>query len=180
MDDAEALWRHWFEVLDREAWFTRDDAVDAALRERFGHLPEPAIAGELDGWSETPRGAVALVLALDQLPRNLWRGEARAFAGDAKARLVADIAIRRGVDRAVGPDERLFLYLPFEHSEDLADQDRACALIGALGDPVYTDYAEQHREVIRRFGRFPHRNAALGRPSTPAEEVYLADSDAGF
>jgi len=178
MSDAETLWRYWFETLGREDWFTADEAVDTALRARFSQLPDLASAGALDDWETTPRGAVALVLATDQLPRNLWRGDARAFAYDAKARLTTSVAIARGVDRELSRDERLFLYLPFEHSEDLDDQDRACALIADLGDPVYTDHAEQHRDVIRRFGRFPYRNAALGRTSTPEEAAFLAKRQA--
>jgi uncharacterized protein (DUF924 family) len=180
MSEADELWHYWFSTLGRADWFAGDPAVDTALRARFSHLPEQALAGALEHWTETPVGTVALVLTLDQLPRHLWRGEARAFIGDAKARVVASVAIAKGMDEVLGRDERLFLYLPFEHSEDLADQDRACALIAALGDPVYTDFAERHRDVIRRFGRFPHRNAALGRISTPDEEAYLADPRAGF
>lgn len=180
MTDALALWRFWFEVLDREAWFRADAAVDEALRTRFAELPDLALAGALDGWRATPRGSVALVLALDQLPRNLWRGEARAFAYDARARAEADAALGRGVEAALGVDERAFLYLPFEHSEEAADQERCCALFETLGDAVYTDYAHRHRDVIRRFGRFPHRNEVLGRASTAAEEAYLAQPGAGF
>ncbi len=180
MSEADELWHFWFETLGREDWFSGDAAIDTAIGARFAHLPDRALAGALDDWTATPTGTLALVLATDQLPRHLWRGEARAFVGDAKARVVASVAIAKGIDEVLGRDERLFLYLPFEHSEDPGDQDRACRLIAALGDPVYTDYAERHREVIRRFGRFPHRNAALGRTSTPEEEAYLADPRAGF
>jgi uncharacterized protein (DUF924 family) len=180
MSEADELWHFWFETLGREDWFSGDPAIDTAVRAKFGHLPDRALAGALDDWTETPTGTLALVLATDQLPRHVWRGDARAFLGDAKARVTASVAIAKGFDELLGRDERLFLYLPFEHSEDPGDQDRACTLIAALGDPVYTDYAERHRAVIRRFGRFPHRNAALGRPSTPAEAAYLAESDAGF
>ncbi len=180
MSEPDQLWHYWFETLGRDDWFHGGDAVDIALRARFAHLPEQALAGGLEAWRATPTGTLALVLALDQLPRHFWRGEARAFIGDPKARVTAAVAIAEGIDEVLGRDERLFLYLPFEHSEDLGDQDRACTLIARLGDPVYTDFAERHREVIRRFGRFPHRNAALGRRSTPAEEAYLADAQAGF
>jgi uncharacterized protein (DUF924 family) len=180
MSEADELWHYWFETLGRDDWFKGDAAIDTALGARFAQLPDRALAGALDHWTETPTGTVALVLAVDQLPRHFWRGQARAFVGDAKARVVASVAIAKGIDEVLGRDERLFLYLPFEHSEDLGDQDRACELIKALGDPVYAEYAERHREVIRRFGRFPHRNAALGRVSTAAEEAYLADPQAGF
>jgi uncharacterized protein (DUF924 family) len=180
MSEADELWHFWFGTLGPADWFGGDPAIDTALGARFAHLPDQALAGALDHWTETPTGTVALVLAVDQVPRHLWRGEARAFLGDAKARVVASVAIAKGIDEVLGRDERLFLYLPFEHSEDLADQDRACTLIGALGEPLYTDYAERHRAVIRRFGRFPHRNAALGRVSTPEEEAFLAETQTGF
>ena len=180
MSEADELWHFWFGTLGPADWFGGDPAIDMALGARFAHLPDQALAGALDHWTETPTGTVALVLAVDQVPRHLWRGEARAFLGDAKARVVASVAIAKGIDEVLGRDERLFLYLPFEHSEDLADQDRACTLIGALGEPLYTDYAERHRAVIRRFGRFPHRNAALGRVSTPEEEASLAETQTGF
>ena len=180
MSEADELWHFWFGTLGPADWFGGDPAIDTALGARFAHLPDQALAGALDHWTETPTGTVALVLAVDQVPRHLWRGEARAFLGDAKARVVASVAIAKGIDEVLGRDERLFLYLPFEHSEDLADQDRACTLIGALGEPLYTDYAERHRAVIRRFGRFPHRNAALGRVSTPEEEASLAETQTGF
>jgi uncharacterized protein (DUF924 family) len=180
MSEADELWHYWFETLGRDDWFNGDAAIDTALGARFAHLPDRALAGALDPWTETPTGTVALALAVDQLPRHFWRGQARAFVGDAKARVVASVAIAKGIDEVLGRDERLFLYLPFEHSEDLGDQDRACRLIKGLGDPVYADHAERHRDVIRRFGRFPHRNAALGRASTPAEQAYLADPQAGF
>lgn len=180
MTDAHALWSFWFEELRAEQWFETDAAVDAALAARFAGLPDRARADGLRAWRETPRGWLALVLALDQLPRNLHRGTARAFAYDAKARAEARTALAAGADRALGVDERLFFYLPFEHGETRADQDLACRLVGALGNDVYTDYAERHRDVIRRFGRFPHRNAALGRASTPAERAYLAEPGAGF
>ncbi len=175
-----ALWRFWFEELTRAAWFTRDDTVDQMIRERFGSLPEQAVAGELRDWRATPKGTVALIVALDQLPRNLWRGEARAFAYDSVARAETDAAIARGVPAALSVDERAFLYLPLEHSEDLEDQDRCCELMEALGDAEYADYAHRHRDVVRRFGRFPHRNAALGRVSTLEEQEYLSQPGAGF
>ncbi|MFW5832582.1 MAG: DUF924 family protein [Pseudomonadota bacterium] len=179
-EEARALLRHWFVGLGREQWFTVDPAVDRELADRFGTLLDRADRGELDRWEATTDGALALVLVLDQLPRNLFRGTSRAFAFDERARAVARRAIARGDDQGRTADERLFLYLPFEHSEALADQDWAVALIEALGDPVYADYARRHREVVVRFGRFPHRNGVLGRTSTPAEKAYLAAPGAGF
>ncbi|TVQ34773.1 MAG: DUF924 domain-containing protein [Geminicoccaceae bacterium] len=180
MSEAGRLVRYWFEDLRPEQWFKADPAVDRVLAERFGELPDQALAGALDMWHETAAGTLALVLVLDQLPRNLYRGTAHAFAYDEVARQVARHAIARGFDHGLDLHRRLFLYLPFEHSEALADQHWAVALITALGDPVYTDYAERHRAVIERFGRFPHRNAALGRASTAAERAYLAEPGAGF
>ena len=135
--------------------------------------------GAFDHWAETPRGTLALIILLDQFSRNLHRNSPEAFAADGKAREIARTAIERGIDRMLGEVERMFVYLPFEHSEDLADQDQSVRLFTSLGEDM-TRYAEDHRDVIRRFGRFPHRNAALGRTSTPDELAYLAQPDAGF
>jgi uncharacterized protein (DUF924 family) len=178
--DARPLLAYWFEDLTPKQWFTADDAVDATLHERFGDLPDAGLDGRLEGWTATADGALALVLVLDQLPRNLYRGTARAFAYDAKARDVARQAVGLGFDHAVAAERRVFFYLPFEHSEALADQDWSVALMTPLGNDVYTDYALRHRDVISRFGRFPHRNAALGRISTAEEKAYLAQPGAGF
>jgi uncharacterized protein (DUF924 family) len=172
----------------RPAWFRRDDAFDALLRERFGHLVRPAREGRLDDWAQDPKGALALVLLLDQLPRNLFRGTADAFASDAKARSVARCAIfERRFHRDLTPVECVFLFLPFEHSEGLADQELSVALFeGLRGDPRLggpdgaVDFAWRHLEVIRRFGRFPHRNTAVARVNTPDEDAYLAEPGAGF
>ena len=172
----------------RKAWFVRDDAFDAEIRCRFDALLEPAREGALDGWAATAEGALALLLVLDQFPRNLHRGTPRAFAADAKAQQVArEAVLARRLDLALAPTQRVFLYLPFEHSEAMADQDLSVALFEGLRDaPQHRmpggaiDFAWKHWLVIRRFGRFPHRNAALGRDSTPAELAYLAQPGAGF
>ena len=172
----------------RMVWFTRDEGFDAAIRQRFGALLDPAREGALDGWTETPSGTLALLLVLDQFPRNLHRGTPRAFAADAKARVVArEAVVHRRQDLSLTPTQRVFLYLPFEHGEDMADQDLSVALFEGLRDsPAHRapdgaiDYAWRHWQVIRRFGRFPHRNAVLGRASTPAETAYLAQPGAGF
>lgn len=184
---ARDVLRVWFgepdargEVGFRREWFTVDPAFDRAIGDRFGAAMRRAIAGELDAMAEDAHGALALILLLDQLPRNVCRGTAAAFAGDERARVIADRAIARGSDRTLPTLMRLFFYLPFEHSEHLADQDRACQLIGGLGDPGVFAYADRHRAVIRRFGRFPHRNAALGRTSTPEEEAFLAEPGSSF
>ncbi|HEX6733966.1 MAG TPA: DUF924 family protein [Azonexus sp.] len=169
----------------RAEWFRKDAAFDEAIRCRFLPAVETALAGELADWATTPAGLLALVIVLDQFPRNLFRGQARAFAGDAQARALADRALAAGWDQPLTAVEKLFLYLPFEHSEALADQARSLALFTALaaahpGHDGTLDYARRHHEVIARFGRFPHRNAALGRPSTPAEALYLAQPGSGF
>lgn len=166
---------HW-----RDAWFKRDDSFDAAIRERFGEAVEAAVAGKLGSLAETRDGALALVLMLDQFTRNIHRGTPHAFSGDAQARRVADSAIAKGFDRTLPRLKRLFFYMPFEHSEDLKDQERAVALIDSLGLPEPTDYAVRHRDVIARFGRFPHRNAILGRASTPEEEAFLKEPGSSF
>jgi uncharacterized protein (DUF924 family) len=188
---ARALLDLWFgppgdpgREQPRAKWFERSDAFDADLRRRFAEDQHSAATGTYDGWLATPEGAVALALLLDQVPRNIHRDSAAAFASDAKARQVAQAAIERGFDQALPAVWRWFLYLPFEHSEDAADQDRGVALFRALPSSTETDkvavYAEQHREIIRRFGRFPHRNAVLGRRSTPEEDAFLRQPNSSF
>lgn len=162
-----------------ERWFTRDDAFDSELRRRFGEAHRLAARREFDGWNATCDGALTLVLLLDQMPRNIHRGSAHAFATDGLARLFATRAIDAGFDAKVDPRLRIFFYMPFEHSEALADQDRSIALVRAMGDAKYLDYALAHRDVIARFGRFPHRNAVLGRISTAEEQAWL-DAGGGF
>ena len=163
----------------RMAWFRKDAGFDEEIRTRFLPDVEAALNGERDNWVDTPRGSLALLILLDQFPRNLFRGEPRAFAGDARALRVAEAVIAHGWDQAMSGVERAFVYLPFEHSEALADQARSLALFGALAacqpsTAGYLDYARKHHEVIARFGRFPHRNSALGRASTPEEAAWLA------
>ena len=175
-DDVLAFWR----AAGEQKWFAKNDAFDAEIKSRFLPTYEAAAKGALSDWEATPEGALALTIVLDQFPRNMFRRDARAFAADAAARAVADRALARGFDRQVPEDQRLFFYLPFEHSEAMADQDRCCALIKALGNPDLLHWAELHADIIRRFGRFPHRNAVLGRTTTPAEKAYLdADGFAG-
>lgn len=155
-------------------WFAKDDAFDRRFRERFLALHEEAARGDLDGWNATPEGALALMILLDQFPRNAFRGSARMYATDTAARTLADAAIAAGHDGFVGPALRVFFYLPFGHSESLADQERAVSLCASLGGRNF-EQAQHHRDVVRRFGRFPHRNAILGRPTTPEEAEYLAN-----
>ena len=169
----------------RGVWFRKDAAFDDEIRRRFLPAVEAALAGQLAHWAATPDGLLALLIMLDQFPRNLFRGTAQAFAGDAQARQLAAVAIDQGWDAPLAAVEKLFVYLPFEHSESLADQVRSMALFTALatghaGNDGFLDYARRHHEIIARFGRFPHRNAALGRPSTPAEVEFLAQPGSSF
>ena len=166
-----AFWRE----AGPNRWFERDDAFDADIREKFLPTCEAAAAGKLEPWEATAEGALALCIVLDQFPRNMFRGEARTYATDPLARQVANRALKRGYDQDVADNMRGFFFLPFSHSEDPVDQDRAVELYRAAGDENLK-YAEQHRDIIRRFGRFPHRNAILGRATTPEEQAYL---DAG-
>lgn len=170
-------------------WFARDPLFDAEIRVRFGALLDPALAGELDAWTTQPRGRLALLLLLDQFPRNLYRDSAQAFAGDFKAQRIAVDGIAKGHDSSLPARYRVFCYLPLEHAEDMKLQRRNVALFSALAaDPSatpaamyaqYLDYAERHLDVIRRFGRFPHRNRLLGRATTAEEQRYL-DAGGGF
>ena len=159
-------------------WFARDVAFDAEIRRRFEPAHHAAARGELDAWAATAQGALALILLLDQVPRNCFRDSAHAFATDPLARQRAARAIDRGDDQQVAESLRQFFLLPFEHAEDLVDQERSVELARTLGgEPL--EYALAHREVIRQFGRFPHRNRALGRANTPAEQDWL-DAGGGF
>jgi uncharacterized protein (DUF924 family) len=177
LEDVLAL---WFAPETARSWFEPDPALDAEIARRVGPLIEDAAAGRLDGWAETPRGALALCVLLDQFPRNVWRGTPRAFQHDHVARRVAGRALAARHDAVLTPQERLFLYLPFEHSECLADQERSVELMAGLGSDEWLDYARRHHAVIQRFGRFPHRNAVLGRPSTPEETAFLLEPGSSF
>lgn len=160
-------------------WFAKDAAFDAELRARFLDAHFAAARREHEDALDDADGALALVLLLDQVPRNVFRDSAHAFATDPLAREYADRAIAAGHDLRVDPALRVFFYLPFEHSEDLADQESCVALVAGMGDANYLKYAEAHRDVIRRFGRFPHRNRALARTNTPEEQAWL-DAGGGF
>jgi uncharacterized protein (DUF924 family) len=169
--------RFW-EEAGPSRWFRRDAGFDAQFREDFLGTHEAAASGALDHWLASAEGALALVLLLDQFPRNAFRGTSRVYATDAQARRAADVAIRAGFDRMVAPALRQFFYLPFMHSEQLADLERCIALNEPLGgEPLR--YARHHRDIVARFGRFPHRNAILGRTSTPEEERFLAEGGFG-
>jgi uncharacterized protein (DUF924 family) len=171
--DAETVVRFWREA-GQALWFAKDPAFDQRFRETFLPLHEAAARGELSAWQRTPQGALALLLLLDQFPRNSFRGTPRMYETDALARKVASEAIAAGHDRLVEPALQLFVYMPFAHSEDLADQERSVELVRRLGQPNL-GRAEHHRDIVRRFGRFPHRNAILGRTPRPEEQSYLAE-----
>ncbi len=169
--DVVTFWRD----AGPEHWFKKDTAFDDDIRRRFLATHEAAAAGKLTAWESTAEGALALLILFDQFPRNMFRGEARAFAADPLARAVASRAILNGFDGAF-PKMRGFFYLPFEHSELLADQERGLALYRAAGDAEGEKWALIHADIIRKFGRFPHRNPVLGRVTTPEEQAFL---DAG-
>lgn len=156
-----------------DRWFEKDFAFDREIVDRFLETHEVAAAGKLSDWEQNAQGTLALLILLDQFPRNMFRGDARAFATDAVARAVAAGGIVRGFDAQVPSEMRSFFYLPFEHSEDLADQERGIAFYKASGDADGLKWAEIHAEIIRRFGRFPHRNAVLGRNTTAEEQAFL-------
>ena len=164
-----AFWRE----AGRERWYKRSDAFDAEVGRRFLPLWKRATAGELASWEESDEGALALVIALDQFPRNMFRGTPEAFASDALARDVARRAIDRGVDRRIDPILLEFIYLPFMHSEHLPDQLHCVALFQNTDNAENLKYAREHADIIRRFGRFPHRNCVLGRPTTEEEQAFL-------
>ncbi len=177
----EPILAFWFAPGMAERWFRKDPAFDVEVRARLQAPHEAAVAGGYAAWAESPRGALALVILLDQVPRNLYRDDPRAFASDAAALRVARAAIERGDDKRLEQVERLFLYLPLEHSESLADQEDCVRLFGMLDEnPEWQDYAERHRDIIARFGRFPHRNAVLGRVCTPEEDEFLTRPGSSF
>ena len=191
MSEIAEVLDFWFGVPEspergrpRKCWFEKDEAFDAEVRSRFVRVHRRAAAGKLSRWERTPHAALALAVVLDQFPRNMFRGEARAFAADALALRVARRTVDHGFDRLLRPVERWFVYLPFEHAEDLAAQRRAVALFAGLaGDPDSPgaiDYAHRHCNIISRFGRFPHRNAILGRESTAEEKVFLSQPGSAF
>jgi uncharacterized protein (DUF924 family) len=180
----------WFSEQSRALWFEKNAAFDEAIRGRFEDTVRAAAAGELEHWERTAPGALALVIVLDQFPRNLYRGSARAFAADARAREVADRAISRRLDQDIPLAQRHFLFLPFEHSESTGDQERSIALFQAWAEAhdgpardralEQMRYVHRHAEIVARFGRFPHRNEALGRESTEAEIAFLREPMSGF
>ncbi len=170
----------WFLPLDdpgygkpRDIWWESTPQHDAEIRERFGGLLDKAVAGDLDHWARSPDGALALILLCDQLSRNMHRRTVRAFCGDAKALATARLALARGYPLVYPDDVRLFFYMPLEHSEDLADQEFCCIVFASIRNGEYVKDAAHHRDIVAKFGRFPHRNEVLGRASTAEELDYL-------
>ena len=170
---AQDIHDFWFSDQMRSHWFKKSDQIDRRIIQLFGETYEAAHGGRLDHWMRDPQGALALVIVLDQFPRNMFRGSGRSFESNDLALRHAGAALDHGFDQRVEATARQFFYLPFMHSEDLQDQDRAVRLYEALGDESSLRFARQHREIIARFGRFPHRNAVLARESTPDETEFL-------
>jgi uncharacterized protein (DUF924 family) len=187
---AQDIVDFWFDPAHAEHWFVVDAGFDAQIRQRFGNAAKEAGQGRLDAWAASPHSWLALLILLDQFPRNLYRDDARAWATDVKAQRLALSGLDEDFDQSLPPLQRVFAYLPLEHAEDIALQQRSVALFEALhaaaapGERAryadFLDYARRHRAVIARFGRFPHRNAVLSRASTPDEKSYLAQPGAGF
>jgi uncharacterized protein (DUF924 family) len=169
--EASDLVDFWREA-GPDLWFAKDDDFDRLFRDRFLVLHEAAARGELASWRLSPYGALALILLLDQFPRNAFRGSSRMYATDPVARSVADAAVRAEYDHLVDPGIQVFFYLPFAHSESLPDQERSVELVRRLGEPDLS-HALGHHDIVRRFGRFPHRNPILGRAMTGEEQLFL-------
>ena len=179
--NPDQVFGFWFAPGMEKRWFVKDEAFDAEARGGLGPLHEAAARDGLDSWQDSARGALALVILLDQVPRNLFRGSPRAFKTDAKALSVAKRAIDKGFDGQLRQVERMFLYLPLEHCEGLADQETCVRLFAELDEnPEWHDYAVRHRDIVASFGRFPHRNAVLGRESTAEEEAFLKEPGSSF
>jgi uncharacterized protein (DUF924 family) len=183
-DEILAFWFGPAPHAARDVWFRKDAAFDAEIGARFGATVEAALGGALPEWTVTPLGTLARVLLLDQFTRNMFRDTPRAFEGDAQALVMAAAAVDAGHDRALDRYERWFLYLPFEHAENSAAQERSLELFGTLttetGDHSLLEWAEKHAAIVRRFGRYPHRNAILGRASTPEEIAFLREPGSRF
>jgi uncharacterized protein (DUF924 family) len=179
-DWAGDVLRFWFEETRPEQWFKKDPDFDAGIRRRFLALHEVLVAYTSEALFADARTALAAVIVFDQMPRNLFRDTPRAFATDAQARWIAQGAIAKGFDTGMTKDERTFLYLPLEHAEDRRAQEHCVLLMATLGDPDLDKWAQAHKDIIDRFGRFPHRNAVLGRPSTPEEIEFLKEPGSSF
>ena len=191
MAEISAVLDFWFLPGDgpnfgesQKNWFAKNTAFDRQISNTFATAYDRATAGELDHWQDSAEGSLALLILLDQFSRNMFRNDPKAFAADPQARTIADRAIARGFDKTFGAHQRFFFYLPFEHSENLADQNRCLDLVrqipGALDDGGYYNWAVAHHAIIERFGRFPHRNDILGRKSTEEEKIFLTQEGSSF
>jgi uncharacterized protein (DUF924 family) len=195
IDPVEAILQFWFGEAgstlsttysqQRQLWFSKQSERDTTIRERFGAIHKQAMAGELDAWQDQALSCLALIVVLDQFSRNMFRDTPQAFASDSKALSLAQHAVEQGFDQELHPLQRIFLYLPFEHSESLEDQAQSVELFDLLGQemPELTDvvlYARRHQDVIKQFGRFPHRNEILGRDTTPEEAEFLTQPGSSF
>jgi uncharacterized protein (DUF924 family) len=170
----------WFETLKPEDWYRKNPAIDAAITERFGATYEALKTGVPPDWLAEPKGMLAAIIVLDQFPRNMFRDDARAFATDQAALALAKRAISEGTDMRLAPEQRAFIYLPFQHAETRDDQARSIELFTALGNPNNLDFALRHQAIIACFGRFPHRNSVLGRASTAEELAFLQEPGSSF
>jgi uncharacterized protein (DUF924 family) len=180
IDEAAEVLAYWFGRLTPAQRFARDADIDREIAERFADLHARLMAHVPDEWTQDPESLVAAIVVLDQFSRNLYRDDPRAFAGDAVALNLARLALRRGDDALLGPDERQFLYMPFMHSEDPDDQDRCVELMDEIGNAEAADFARRHKLIVDRFGRFPHRNEVLGRESTDEELEFLKQPGSSF
>ena len=181
MSEITSVLEFWFAPGREEVWFEKNADFDRAVRDTLAQPYETAAANGFEHWRASAQGCLALCLLLDQVPRNLFRGDPRAFATDPQARAVTRHALAQGYDRSLTQVERCFLYMPLEHSEDLVDQTDSCALMASLDErPEWHDYAVRHRDIIARFGRFPHRNETLGRASSAEEQAFLQTPNSCF
>ncbi|MCK5274407.1 MAG: DUF924 domain-containing protein [Alphaproteobacteria bacterium] len=178
--EARAVLDFWFVESGPEKWFVRDEAFDGDIRDRFGPAYRRAYDGDLGEWIETAEGCLALVIVLDQFPRNLFRDDPRAFGTDPHARILLQYALDKEFDKALDARQRQFLYMPLQHSEDRQDQELSVELNAALGNDGVLKFAQSHKDIIDRFGRFPHRNEVLGRESTAEETEFLAQPGSSF
>ena len=181
-DTRQEILHFWFKETEPVQWFQKNSDFDQLIRDRFLVPYKMAKEGLSDDWQYEADGCLALCILLDQFPRNMFRDTPQAFESDEKALRVAKFCIKQGFDQVLSPVKRRFIYLPFEHSEDIAEQEKSLKYFESIkkDDPMGYEYAVRHYDVIKEFGRFPHRNAVLGRPNTDAEEEYLAQPNAGF
>lgn len=175
----EEVLNFWFSEIDSKLWFNSTAELDEQIKQRFESVYQAALSDKLDDWQKSPEGSLALVIVLDQFPLNMYRDKHQSFAGEVKARQVTKQAIDKRFDQSLSDKEKAFLYLPLMHSEDLADQDLSVELFEKAGLEHNLRYAKHHREIVRKYGRFPHRNRILGREST-AEEIEYLNSDEAF